>query len=127
MHMKKISILLMAGVVAFIVSGCGPSKGVNKQAGKTDYSQRRMILRDEALSQLSYVDIAHPQNNWHVPVPAGRDLQLVGKGRVLIGTGTGYEERDIATGKKVNELTSFNGTISARKLKNGNILLAGLN
>jgi hypothetical protein len=59
-------------------------------------------------------------------VPPGRDLQLVGNGRVLIGTGAGYEEREIATGKKLFELASFPGTVSARRLRNGNTLLAGL-
>src|SRR5262245_54746085 len=87
------------------------------------YGKRKLILRDEGLSQLSYVDIAEPKNNWIVPVPAGRDLQLVGDGKVLIGTGDGYEERDLKTGSKVRELTSFKGTIAARRLRNGNTLL----
>jgi hypothetical protein len=86
-----------------------------------------MLLRDEGLSQLSYIDIANPATNWFVPVPAGRDIQLAGNGRVLIGTGNGYEEREIATGNKVFELSSFPGTISARRLRNGNTLLAGVN
>ena len=86
----------------------------------------RFILRDEGLSQLSYVDMANPGNNWYVPVPPGRDQQLVGNGLVMIGTGTGYEEREIGTGKKINELTSFAGTFSARRLRNGNTLLTGL-
>jgi len=89
--------------------------------------QHRLLLRDEGISKLSYVDLDKPEKNWYVSVPAGRDIQLVGKGRVLIGTGTGYEERLIATGEKVAEITSFNGTIAARRLKNGNTLLAGLN
>jgi hypothetical protein len=89
--------------------------------------QHKLLLRDEGISKLSYVDLAKPDKNWYVTVPAGRDIQLVGKGRVLIGTATGYEERLIATGEKVAEITSFNGTITARRLKNGNTLLAGLN
>lgn len=89
--------------------------------------QHRLLLRDEGISKLSYVDLDKPEKNWYVSVPAGRDIQLVGKGRVLIGTGTGYEERLIVTGEKVAEITSFNGTITARRLKNGNTLLAGLN
>jgi hypothetical protein len=88
---------------------------------------RKLILRDEGLSKLSYVDLGDPKKNWFVPVPAGRDLQLVGGGRVLIGTGTGYEEREITTGNKVKELTTFDGTIAARRLRNGNTLLTGLN
>jgi hypothetical protein len=88
---------------------------------------KKFLLRDEGLSQLSYEDIAHPANNWYVPVPPGRDIQLVGHGCVLIGTGHGYEERKITTGEKVTELTSFPGTLSAHRLRNGNTLLTGMN
>jgi hypothetical protein len=90
-------------------------------------SDRKLILRDEGLSELSFVDITNPKANWYKSVPPGRDLQLVGNNRVLIGTGSGYEERDISTGNKVFELTSFDGTIAARRLRNGNTLLVGLN
>ncbi|GEO11706.1 hypothetical protein SAE01_42020 [Segetibacter aerophilus] len=86
-----------------------------------------MLLRDEGLSQLSFIDIANPTANWFVSVPAGRDIQLVGDNRVLIGTGKGYEERQTSTGSKVYEDTSFAGTITARRLRNGNTLLGGLN
>jgi hypothetical protein len=79
------------------------------------------------MSQLSYVDMAKPEANWYIPVPPGRDMQLVGNGRVLIGTGAGYEEREIATGKKLYELSSFPGTVAARRLRNGNTLLTGVN
>ncbi|MBC7826643.1 MAG: hypothetical protein H7122_02770 [Chitinophagaceae bacterium] len=92
-----------------------------------DPSSHKLLLRDEGLSQLSYVDLKNPEANWHMPVPAGRDMQLVGRRRVLIGTGTGYEEREILTGAKVYELNAFNGTIAARRLRNGNTLLTGLN
>ncbi|MEI9944563.1 MAG: hypothetical protein WDN26_10135 [Chitinophagaceae bacterium] len=88
---------------------------------------KKFLLRDEGKSQLSYEDLRNPANNWYVPVPAGRDIQLVGHGCVLIGTGSGYEERKISTGEKANELTSFPGTLSAHRLRNGNTLLTGMN
>jgi hypothetical protein len=110
--------LLICAIVALPASG-QDAASINKT--------RKLILRDEGLSQLSYVDLADPKKNWYTPIPAGRDLQLVGDGRVLIGTGTGYEERAIKTGKKVKELTTFKGTIAARRLRNGNTLLTGLN
>ncbi|HRI78552.1 MAG TPA: hypothetical protein PLR06_03370 [Cyclobacteriaceae bacterium] len=110
---RNIFILLCCGALGFAASG--------QSVG------RKLILRDEGLSQLSYVDLSAPEKNWIVPIPPGRDLQLTGRGRVLIGTGTGYEEREISTGKKVNELTAFTGTLSAHRLRNGNTLLAGLN
>jgi hypothetical protein len=88
---------------------------------------QRFILKDEGINQLSYTDTKDPSKNWYVPVPAGRDLQLVGHDCVLIGTANGYEERKIATGEKVSELTSYPGTLSAHRLRNGNTLLTGMN
>lgn len=137
LHMKKIKALylnknfctyiLLIGLsfLSTIFNGCGYQRSVGAKSHGSN--SRQLLLRDEGLSQLSYVDLANPQSNWYVPVPSGRDMQLVGAGRVLIGTGTGYEEREISTGAKVHELTSFNGTIAARRLRNGNTLLTGLN
>lgn len=116
--------LLYAIFVTIIFFSCSSSKTVTQTF---NYNERKLILRDEGLSQLSYVDLANPKANWYVPVPAGRDLQVAGNGRVLIGTGNGYEEREIATGNKVQEVTSFPGTIAARRLRNGNTLLTGFN
>lgn len=90
-------------------------------------NNRRLLLRDEGLSQMSLIDLHNPSANWYLPVPAGRDIQLVGQNRVLLGTGNGYEERDINTGNKLFEVTSFPGTIAARRLRNGHTLLTGAN
>jgi hypothetical protein len=97
------------------------------QPSNGSYASRQMLLRDEGLSKLNYIDLAHPERNYFVAVPAGRDLQLVGQGRVMIGTGKGYEERDIKTGTKVAELITYDGTIAARRLRNGHTMLVGLN
>lgn len=125
MNLKKsinLNFFFLIATVLFL-SSCSPLV-----SQKADYAKtRKLLLRDEGLSQLSYVDISNPAKNWYVPVPAGRDIQLVGQGRVLIGTGNGYEEREISTGAKVFEMTSFPGTQTARRLRNGNTLLAGAN
>ena len=91
------------------------------------YTHRKLLLRDEGISQLSLVDLTNPANNWYTPIPTGRDMQLVGNGRVLVGTGNGYEEHEITTGKKVYELTNYPGTVAARRLRNGNTILTGVN
>jgi hypothetical protein len=117
-------LLLLVSFTEIFFSSCGSQKPIS---GSTNYNNRRLLLRDEGMSQLCYVDITNPSANWYMPVPAGRDLQLVGNGRVLIGTGSGYEEREISTGKKLYELTSHPGTIAARRLRNGNTLLTALN
>ncbi len=88
---------------------------------------RSFLLRDEGKSQLSLVDLGNTKKSWHQPVPKGRDLQLVGNDLVLIGTENGYEERSIKTGKVVSQVNGFPGTIAARRLKNKNTILVGLN
>ncbi|GAB3941142.1 hypothetical protein GCM10028805_03910 [Spirosoma harenae] len=120
--MKKELIIALFSVIFLLFQLNGMS-----QPSSDLYKSRQMLLRDEGLSKLNYIDLAHPERNYYVSVPAGRDLQLVGQGRVMIGTGKGYEERDIKTGTKVAELTTFDGTIAARRLRNGHILLVGLN
>jgi hypothetical protein len=90
-------------------------------------AQHLLLLRDEGMSKLSLVNTKDNSIKWQIDVPPGRDLQLVGNGNVLIGTGNGFEGREIETGKKVFELTSMPGTIAARRLANGNTMLLGLN
>jgi hypothetical protein len=90
-------------------------------------AQHVLLLRDEGMSKLSLFNPGNARANWQVDVPAGRDLQLVGNGLVLLGTGKGYEERQIATGKVVREVTDWPGAIAARRLANGNTMLIGLN
>ena len=99
--------------------------GETGTGGVSDPDARRMLLRDEGNSALHYVDLGDSANNWHTDIPAGRDLQLVGAGRVLIGTDNGYQEYDIASGALVDEFAGEAGTIAARRLRNGNTLLVG--
>ena len=124
LNIKLLLLLFVCGI--FLTADYSIAQAPNS-GQSPNYKTRRFLLRDEGLSQLSYTDLANPAANWYTPVPTGRDMQLVGNGRVLIGTGNGYEERDIITGKKVNELTSFPGTLTAHRLKNGNTLLTGEN
>jgi hypothetical protein len=122
------SSLLLLFIVALAFANCGSSKSAaGGDKSINTYNTRQLLLRDEGKSQLSYINLANPDKNWYVPVPPGRDIQLAGNGRVLIGTGNGYEEIEIATGKKIVELITFPGTVAARRLRNGNTLLTGVN
>lgn len=120
--LKSLSTLSFYILTVLAISACSVANYSQKQ---TD--NRQMILRDEGLSQLSYVNPRNPSQNWYVPVPAGRDLQLVGNGRVMIGTGDGYEERSLKTGEKLSAITAFKGTQTVRRLASGNTILAGAN
>jgi hypothetical protein len=75
---------------------------------------------------MHFVDLADRSRDWHRAVPVGRDLQLVGGRRFLIGTENGYQERSLADGSLVKDVASFPGTASAHRLKNGNTLLSGV-
>lgn len=99
----------------------GTGGGVN-----TDPDARKLLLRDEALSSLLYVDLADANNNWTATVPTGRDLQVVGDRHVMLGTDNGYEERSIDDGSFVSEVNTYAGTQTAHRLHNGNTLLAGV-
>jgi hypothetical protein len=105
----------------------GMSGGGAGAGGASNPNARKLILRDEGLSRLTYVDLASPAGRWSVAVPAGRDLQLVGGGRVMLGTDNGYEERLLTDGSRVAERATFAGTQTAHRLRNGNTLLAGVN
>lgn len=124
LHLQRPAYFLLLVLLPVLFSNCHTAK---QATGKAAAHPQHLLLRDEGRSQLSYEDLGNPANNWYLPVPAGRDLQLAGHGRVLLGTGYGYEEREIATGKLVAELNDFPGTVCARRLRNGNTLLAGIN
>ncbi len=106
----------------------GASDAGGGDASSSDPNRRKLLLHDEGLFHLTYVDLGNATPlKWSVTVPDGNDMQLVGAGRVMMGTGNGYEEHDVATGAKVAEITSFPGTLSAHRLRTGNTLLAGVN
>lgn len=91
--------------------------------------RHEFIAIDEGLGTLLHVDERDGRRNWVVPLgqPQARDMQLIGRGRVLIGHHHGYTELDIATGRPEKVVTSFNGVTSVRRLPNGHTRLAGVN
>jgi len=95
--------------------------------GASPGTPHKLLLRDEAQSMVSYVEIGNPAAGWHVTVPYGRDLQLVGNDRFMIGTDSGWEERSLADGSPVVQQAAFPGTLSAHRLRNGLTVLAGVN
>jgi hypothetical protein len=95
-------------------------------APTTDPNTRKLLLRDEGNSAVHYVDLADTSKNWHQTVPIGRDLQLIGGRRFLIGTENGYQERSLQGGAVTKDVTTFPGTLAAHRLHNGNTLLSGV-
>jgi hypothetical protein len=86
------------------------------------------LALDEGLSDVMHVNEANPKQNWlvHIGKPLPRDMQLEGDGRLLISHDQGYCEYDIATGKLIKEVALYHDVSSARRLPNGDLLLAGV-
>jgi hypothetical protein len=91
-----------------------------------DLNRRHLLLRDEAKSTVSYVELGNAAAGWHVVTPYGRDLQLVGSGHFMIGTDNGYEERSLADGSLIVAHANFPGTQAAHRLRNGHTILCSV-
>jgi hypothetical protein len=105
--------------------GNAGSAGSGGTAG-LDRTRRKLLLRDEGKSAVHYVDLADASKNWHQTVPVGRDLQVIGAQRFLIGTDNGFQERNLSDGAVVKDVTAYPGTLAAHRLHNGNTLLSGV-
>ncbi len=87
---------------------------------------RRLLLNDEGSSAVHYLDLDTPAQGWTFNGP-GRDLQLIGDGRVLRSTPTGFVELSLSDGKPLREVTlpGLPAIESARRLPNGNSVVLG--
>jgi hypothetical protein len=87
---------------------------------------RRLLLNDEGSAAVHYLDLDTPAQSWTFRGP-GRDLQLIGDGRLLRSTPTGFVELALADGQLVREVTlpGLPGIESARRLPNGNSVVLG--
>ena len=100
--------------------------------------KHEFIAIDEGKTNLLYVNENDPAKNWIVPIGKShpRDMQLVGGHRILFGNITGYSEFEIATGKRLVDVTNFapadaktdtDEVTSVRRQPNGHTLVAGEN
>ena len=89
---------------------------------------RELLVNDEGNSALHFIDSDAPPRNWSIQGP-GRDLQLIGHGQLLRSQPQGFIELDLARhGAVVRDvrLTDLPGGVeSARRLANGNTVVAG--
>ena len=87
--------------------------------------QHTFVATDESGKQLIYVDEADPGNDWTVPLPGNRDIQLSKEGTVLASVPAGYHEYELKTGKLLKEVTVDLRVMSLVRLDNGHTLLGG--
>lgn len=77
-------------------------------------------------AKLIHVDQTRPDAGWVVALPGEgpRDLQWIGRGRVLASLSSGFGEYDLATGRELRRVSGFKDIVTARRLENGHTLLA---
>jgi hypothetical protein len=118
---------IAAMLALFTTTACPDSKNTaNMQSTKP--IQHELVVIDEGLGTLFYLNERDPSKNWLVKndLPAARDMQLVGNGRILIGYDKGYVEYNIADGKELKRYDALKGVTSVRRQPDGNTLIAGV-
>jgi hypothetical protein len=90
--------------------------------------QHDFLAIDEGLNDLMHVNEANPKANWLVKVgrPHPRDMQLEGGDLLLISHDQGYCEYNVATGERVQDVSTYHDVSSVRRLPNGDLLVAGV-
>jgi hypothetical protein len=108
--------------------GAGSSSGAAGAAGAggAQTSPRELIVYDDSNGRLLYLNSATPSLNWASSSGAGRDVQLVGNGRVMLGKADGWDEYRVSDGVKVSGQHGFPGTDDTCRLADGNTLLASV-
>jgi len=87
---------------------------------------RRLLLNDEGSAAVHFLDLDEPRRSWTFDGP-GRDLQLIGDGRLLRSTPSGFVELSLRDGRLLREVTlaGVRGIESARRLPNGHTVVLG--
>jgi hypothetical protein len=100
--------------------------GLSLPVLRADGIRHDFIAVDEGLQNVLRVNQLEPGHDWITPVGHARprDLQLIGAGRLLVSHEKGYEEIDLATGHRELDVATYSNVSSARRLENGNTLLA---
>ncbi len=89
--------------------------------------KHKFVATDESGKQLLYVDETNPDNDWTIPLKGNRDVQLSGKGTVLVSVPTGYQEYSLKGGKLIKDIKMGSRIQSLVRLANGNTILASRN
>lgn len=105
--------------------GASPG-GTGGQAGAGGpVAHNDLILYDDD-GKLWRVNKSDPSKNWSVNSGTGRDLQLVGDGKVMLGKSNGWDEYQLSNGAAMGGQHGFSGTQSAHRLADGTTMLASV-
>ncbi len=92
--------------------------------------QHRFLAIDEGRQQMSLVDTAGQGICWTLELaawPLARDMQLLGKGRALVGFDRGFFEIDIAAGRVLDVCERWTEVTAVCRQADGSTLVTGYN
>jgi hypothetical protein len=116
------------GVAGSMTGGQAGASTTGGAAGTAGNPMHREIVmyNDANGGQLLYVNSEKPAMNWKVNSGTGRDLQLVGGGKVMLGKSGGWDEYQLSNGMRVGGVSSLSGTQSTHRLADGTTLVASI-
>jgi hypothetical protein len=88
--------------------------------------KHRFLAADESRGQLVYVDQFDPSRDWTLKTPEKhRDMQLIGGGKLLTNTDSGYREYDLKTQTATKEVKQdfLSGSTTVQRLANGRTIV----
>jgi len=97
--------------------------GQGGSVGPPDHTEL-IAYNDANGGQLLYLNKTTPSRNWTVNSGSGRDLQLVGNGRVMLGKSSGWDEYQLSNGMRVAGVSSLTGTQATHRLASGLTMVA---
>lgn len=104
--------------------------GMAGQGGMPDLGppmHRELILyNDGSPGELIYVNNENPDMGWRITSGGGRDMQLIGNGRVMLGKGGGWDEFQLSDGAKVGGVSNLSGTQATHRLADGTTMVASV-
>jgi len=114
------------GVAGQTGQGGTTSTGAAGQPGSGGPPDHKEIIayNDANGGQLLYLNKTTPSRNWTVNSGSGRDLQLVGNGRVMLGKSSGWEEYQLSNGMRVASVSSLSSSQAAHRLADGLTMVA---
>lgn len=87
--------------------------------------RHQFLAVDESRTKLHFVDQRDPARDWTLALPGKhRDLQLIGRNRLLMSWANGYREFDLGTRKIIKEVNGYPGASTARRLSDGHTVLS---
>ena len=100
----------------------GAPVGAGGKGGPVTHNE--LILYDDAGGRLLYVNNANPSANWTNMSGSGRDMQLIGGGKVMLGKSDGWDEYLLSTGAKSGGVHGIAGTQTVHRMADGNTICA---